>query len=90
MSDSAKLSLHKLIKNKPYLVWYTKNFNKLSKESIVESVLNFGDWSDFLDLKRILGLKRLSSIFSKVASKKRSNFRKESKNYFSKYFNKYA
>jgi len=32
--------LQEFIKNKPYLIWYTKNYDNLSEKAIVESILN--------------------------------------------------
>lgn len=71
-------------------MWYTKNFDNLSSESIVESVLTSGDWQDFLTIKDIFGLENLSDIFETIDSKKRNNLRPQTRNYFSKYFEKYA
>lgn len=40
------MNIHTFIKKKPYLVWHTKNFEHLSNESIVENVLNYGNFAD--------------------------------------------
>lgn len=71
-------------------MWYTKNFDNLSSESIVESVLTSGDWQDFLTIKDIFGLNNLSEVFETINSKKRNNLRPQTRNYFSKYFEEYA
>lgn len=82
--------LSNFIKKRPYLVWYTKNYNNLSEEAIVEAVLNYGNFDDFKKLLKILGLKKTAEIFKKEVNKKRCNLRPEIKNYFNLFFKKYA
>ena len=78
------------IKKRPYLIWYVKNYDKLSDESIVEHTLNYGDWDDVQKMIKILGIKETATIFRIKSEQKRSNYRPEIKNYFNLYFNKYA
>ena len=85
-----KAKANKIIKDNPYLIWYTKNYDNLPDESVVEAVLNYGDWDLFKELIGILGIKKTAEIFKKESNKKRSNFFPEVKNYFTLYFNKYA
>ncbi len=40
------MTIQKFIKKRPYLTWYIKNPEELSDESIVEHVLNHGDFDD--------------------------------------------
>ena len=87
------MTLKNFIKKRRYLVWYVKNFDELSHESIVEAVLNYGDWDDVRALFNILGLKKAAAIFFKKSKKSkvgRQNYRPEVINYFTLYFNKYA
>ena len=84
------MTITNFIKNRPHLVWYTNNYNNLSKEAIVEAVLNYGDFDDVLEMFNILGIKNVATIFEKQSSKDRSNYRPEIKNYFELYFKKYA
>ena len=79
-----------IIKKNPHLVWYSKNYNNLSPDSIFEAFLNYGDWDDFLKLQKIFGIEDSKTLFVKAISKKRSNIRFETRNYFEKYFAKYA
>ena len=79
-----------LIKKKPYLVWYTKNYDNLSIKSIASSIINYGDWDDFQELKKIIGIKQLHDIFENIASRQRSDIKPKTKNYFNMYFAKYA
>ncbi len=84
------MNIHQFIKKRPYLVWYVKDLEKLSDESIVEHVLNYGDWDDVQKMIKILGIKKTAAIFWKKSRQKRCNYRKRTKNYFSLYFKKYA
>jgi hypothetical protein len=84
------MTIHNFIKKRPYLVWYTKNLDNLSTESIVEAVLNYGDFDDVKKMINILGIKDTARIFRKKSIQRRSNYRPEIKNYFNLYFNKYA
>ena len=78
------------IKRRPYLIWYVKNYDKLNDESIVEHILNYGDWKDVQKLFSILGIKKTAKIFRKQIRGWRTNYDKKIKNYFNLYFNKYA
>lgn len=79
-----------IIKKKPYLIWYTKDYDNLNDEAVVEAVLNNGNWDDVRELIDALGISRVADIFRKQTSGKRINYRPEVKNYFSLYFAKYA
>ena len=78
------------IKKRPYLVWYTKNYDNLSEEAIVEAVLNYGNFDDIKKMVKIMGIKKVAAIFRKKSKQRRCNYRPEIKNYFHFYFNKYA
>jgi len=80
----------KLFLNKPYLAWYVKDIKKFSKESILEHILNYGNWEDNLGVEKALGIKKTREIFNDLKSKKRPNLRKKTINYFEKYFQRYA
>ena len=87
------MTIHEFIKKRPYLIWYVKDLDKLSEASIVEHVLNYGDWDDVQEMIKILGLEKTAKIFrEKSAPDKfcRQNYRPEIKNYFQLYFHKYA
>jgi hypothetical protein len=84
------MTINSFVKEKPYLFWYIKDLDGLSNESIVENVLNYGDFDDFKKIIEIMGINDVSQIFRKQIENKRSNYRPEVKNYFTLYFNKYA
>ena len=84
------MTIENFVKERPYLFWYIKDLEGLSMESVVEHILNYGDFDDFKELVAILGIDNIARIFREQAQKQRCNYRPEVKNYFSLYFNKYA
>ncbi len=90
MTKSQIERARKIIKNKPALIWSTKNYNNLSAQSITEAVLNYANWNEFKKLKNIFGTKQLKNIFNQLINKKRTNLRPSTINYFKHYFNRYA
>lgn len=84
------MTIQDFIKERPYLVWGTRNYENLSEEAIVEGVLNYGDFDDVKKMFSIFGIKKAAHIFKKQISQKRNNYRPKIKNYFNLYFKKYA
>jgi len=84
------MTIESFVKEKPYLFWYIKDTDGLSKESVVEHVLNYGDFDDFQKILEIMGIESVAEIFRRKSEEKRSNYRPEVKNYFNLYFDKYA
>jgi hypothetical protein len=84
------MDLKEFIKERKYLFWYINDFDSLSKESIVEHVLNYGNWKDFKELVEIIGIDEVAKIFRDQSQKQRNNYRVKIKNYFENYFNEYA
>jgi len=93
MKNTTDDKLKNFIKSRKYLVWYIKEPEKLSPESITEHTLNYGDWDDVQELIKILGIKKMARIFrkkSKPSKMGRQNYEPKVINYFNLYFNKYA
>jgi hypothetical protein len=84
------MTIQNFIKKRPYLVWSTKNYKQLSDATILEAVLNYGDWDDIQKVIKILGIKKAARIFKEKLHEKRCNYLPKTKNYFKLYFNKYA
>jgi len=84
------MTLQQFIKTRPYLVWSTKNYAGLSDATILEAVLNYGDWGDVQKVFKIMGIKKAARIFREKSQQRRCNYLPKSKNYFQLYFNKYA
>jgi hypothetical protein len=81
--------LRELVRKKPYLYWYVKDIEHLSKESIVEAILNRGEFDDVLKLIEILGIKEVAEIFYKQISSQRKNYSRKTENYFKLFFGRH-
>ena len=68
------MTVNSIIKNKPYLAWYIKDPEKLSEESVLEHVLNYGNWDDVQLFIKLKGINETASIFNKSLTKKRTNY----------------
>ena len=90
MADEKLQLVRKYVQSKPYLIWGSTNYTDLSPQSIVENVLNYGNWDDFLYIKETLGTQETNKLFEEITYKKRVNLRPQTVNYFTKYFKKYA
>lgn len=84
------MTLVSFIKSRKHLFWYIKEPSAVSLESVVEHILNYGDFKDVKLMFKIVGLKETAVIFAKQCRKKRCNYRPEIKNYFKLYFKKYV
>jgi len=82
--------IQKLFADKPYLAWDIKDIQNLSESALVEHILNYGQWDDYLLTEKELGIKQVKSIFDDLKNKKRVNLRPQTINYFENYFHKYA
>lgn len=79
-----------IIAKKPYLIWYTKDYSKLSDRVVLEAVLNYGDWEDVQSFIKIKGIEATSQLFFDLKKLKRSNFLPNIEAYFTRYFDKYS
>ena len=86
---NSQIQLQRFIQKRPYLVWYTKP-EDVSKEAIVEAVLNYSDFDDIKKIIKILGIKKVAKIFRLQNRKKRTNYDSKIAHYFKLYFQKYA
>jgi hypothetical protein len=77
-------------KKRPFLFWYTKNFDGLSEAAVVEAVLNEGNWEDVQTLIRLLGRQKVGRVFQATARRPRSNYRPAIKYFFKLYFAEHA
>jgi hypothetical protein len=77
------------------LFWYTPEDKKeeISKEFLVETILNYGDMSDTIRLFQLLGIKEVAKIFSEsiaLSDRRKGNYHELTINYFTHVFRKYA
>lgn len=87
------MNIGDFVRKRKYLFWSTKNYDGLSKEAVVEAILNYGDMKDVRELISLLGMREVAKIFhdkSKKSKMGRQNYRPEIINYFDLYFQKYA
>ena len=86
------MTIHDFIKKRKYLIWYTKNYDNLPAESIVEATLNYGDWDDVMTLKKIIGIKKMAKIFRAQTSPRRMriNYHPKTTHFFNLYFKRHA
>jgi len=73
------------------LWWWVGDVTQLNKEAILEGVINYGTWDDFLHLKRQWGLKEIKQLFYYMTKeKRRTNLRKAPSVLYGNYLIKYA
>ena len=84
------MTIGDFVKKRKHLFWSTKNYDGLSKEAVVEGVLNYGDMNDVRELIALLGIQEVAKIFRENINRARINYRPEVVNYFQLYFQKYA
>lgn len=90
MSDAKLQQLRDIIRSDPTLIWYSTNYDGFDVETIIEAVLNYGSWKQFLELKKILGHKLLANEFRNLDTQPRSNLLPIYRHYFRLYFSHYA
>ena len=81
------MTVNTIIKNKPYLAWYVKDPEKLSEESVLEHILNYGNWDDVQLFIKVKGINETAKLFNKSLKNKRTNYQPAVQSYFSRYFN---
>ena len=90
MTNHQLKTMQNLIRQKPYLIWYTKGYDKLDMRSIAEAIYNYGDWEDLLLLHQTVSTPEAAKVFHELASAKRCNLHSMVKNYFTLYYDRYA
>lgn len=83
-------TLSEMLQKKPYLTWYLADTSRLSEKSILEHILNYGDWDDYVLTERTLGIQKTKQLFEEMCSSNRVNLRKKTIAYFSRYYTAYA
>lgn len=80
------MKVNSIIKNKPYLAWYVKDPETLSDASVLEHVLNYGNWDDVQLFIKMKGISEAAELFNKSLKNKRTNYTPAIHSYFLKYF----
>ena len=86
------MKINEFIKKRPHLIWYTKNYDGLNAEAIVEATLNYGNWEDVQTLIKIMGIKGVARIFKAQTSpnRMRINYHSKTAHFFNLYFKRHA
>lgn len=79
-----------VFKDKPYFFWWVEDIKKVSNEAAVEAILNNGNWREVEALFKILGLRKVWTIFQKQISGERSNYREQTINFFKLFFERHV
>ena len=79
-----------IIRQKPYLLWWVRDYDALNKDAVVEAVLDQGDWEELQEIVEILGRQRVAEIFFEQMSSKRRNYSDKRASFFQNYFSEYA
>ena len=77
------------------LFWFTPEEQKanISKEVLVETILNNGDLNTVKQLMKLLGIKQTAKIFTDSlnrSDRRKGNYHELTINYFTLFFNRYA
>lgn len=77
------------------LFWFTpeEQKGKISKEVLVETILNYGDLAAIKQMMKLLGVKKSAQIFFDSINKsdrRKGNYHELTVNYFTLFFNRYA
>jgi hypothetical protein len=83
--------IKEFILNRSHLFWYTPKNKKeeISREFLVEVILNYGTLDDVRELSKLLGKKEIAQILKAATGRKRMNYLPEIYNFFSIVFSKY-
>lgn len=84
------MTIGDFVKQRKHLFWSTRNYDGLSKEAVVEAVLNYGDMNDVRELIVLVGIQKIAKIFYAQTHRSRVNYDPKITNYFSLFFQKYA
>ncbi len=76
----------KIVKKKPFLFWSVGDTTKLGERAVIETVLKYGDFDDFLVLKQELGLNTIAQTFSQLLKFRRGNMHPRTINFWKLYF----
>lgn len=84
------MAIQTVLSKNPALAWYVPDHSQLSDESVVEHVLQYGDWDDVQSLFKEKSISEIASLFKKTVQKKRSNYSPEIQHFFTLYFARHA
>ena len=91
MKNNSKIELARnIIRKKPHLIWYSKNYDGFTEKTIFEHVLNYGEWDDVQELVRIYGYDKCYKIFQELTKELRQNLYPQVKHFYNLYFSSHV
>ena len=87
--------IKQFIREHSNLFWYTPEDQKenISKEFLVETILNYGDMSAVRQLMKLLGIKKAARLFFdsiQLSERRKGNYHELTINFFTLFFRRYA
>ena len=87
--------IKKYIREHSNLFWYTPEDKKeeISTEFLVETILNYGDKHEVIQLFDLMGINKVAQVFFdsiNLSDRRKGNYHEITINYFTLVFNKYA
>jgi hypothetical protein len=87
--------IKKYIREHSKLFWYIPDDKKeeISNEFLVETILNYGDKDDVIQLFDLMGINKVAHLFFdsiNLSDRRKGNYHEITVNYFTLVFNKYA
>ncbi len=87
--------IREFIKEHKHLFWYISEEKKeeISRELLVETILNYGTLEDFKQLVSLLGINTVHNLFKSSVEKserRKGNYHELTLNFFSLVFKRYA
>ncbi len=81
----------KWLVDKKHYWWWVPDVTQLDDEAVMEGILNYGRWREFLELKQMLGMPRLRELFYYMTKvKTRVNLRPEKIALYGHYIQRHA
>lgn len=84
------VSLTTWLEDREALWWWVADVTKLDDRSILEGVMNYGQWEDFLELKRRWGLTKIKNLYQEMTQARRCNLRPPARVLYNKYLARHA
>ncbi len=90
--ENQRLEIKKFIRDNKSLFWYIKDDAKesISIDSLVETILHYGDEKNVKKLFDLIGIKTVAKIFYRQISGSRVNYPPRTVHFFDLYFKKHA
>ena len=87
--------IKKYIREHSNLFWYIPEDKKeeISAEFLVETILNYGDKDEVIQLFNLMGIDKVAHLFFdsiNLSDRRKGNYHEITVNYFTLFFNKYA